>query len=94
MAIYNRSIRGKNESIYAQVTYLTLFTSSKDGVFDKRCIDLARLCNEAVDYPRNGQRVDSAAMPKRLFNRDPDWRKREGESDESKFYPSQRAIGE
>ena len=65
----------------------------QDGVFDKRCIQLAELCNQAVDYPRNGRPVNIEGMPERLFRKDPDWKKREGESDESKFYPSQRAVG-
>ena len=67
----------------------------KHGVFDKGCLELARLCNEAVDYPRNGRRVEITAMPRRLFANKPDWKK--GEVDaygKRDFYRSDRAVGQ
>ena len=64
-------------------------------MFDEGCLELARLCNEAVDYPRNGRRVDISNMPRRLIPYPPDWKKGELDTYGRKdFYRSDRAIGQ
>ena len=36
---------------------------------------LARLCSQAVDYPKNGVPVKRTEMPKKLIYAKPDWKK-------------------
>ena len=53
------------------------------------------LCNQAVDYPKNGNAVDSSNLPRRLIPYKPDWKKGEDDNDRpSDFYRSERALGE
>lgn len=53
------------------------------------------LCNQAVDYPKNGNAVDSNNLPRRLIPYKPDWKKGEDDNDRpSDFYRSERALGE
>ena len=66
----------------------------KDGVFDKGCLVLAGLCNEALDYPKHGRRVEVSRMPRRLMLYLPDWKKGEVDMYDGKFYRSERAIGQ
>lgn len=48
---------------------------SQYGVFDEYCMVLARLCSQAVDYPKNGVPVKKTEMPKKLIYAKPDWKK-------------------
>ncbi len=41
---------------------------------DPRCIDLAELCSQAVDYPKNGIPVDIHDSPRLLIRSKPDWK--------------------
>ena len=68
----------------------------QDGVFDDRCMKLAELCSKAVDYAKNGKRVDLRGNhPKTLIKFKPDWHKAEvtGARDLD-YYVSDRALGE
>jgi len=76
--------------------HILIADQSKDGVFDERCMKLAELCSKAVDYAKNGKRVDLRGnLPKPLINFKPDWHKAEvtGARDLD-YYVSDRALGE
>ncbi|THH11989.1 hypothetical protein EW145_g298 [Phellinidium pouzarii] len=65
-----------------------------EGVCDKGCIQLAELCNQAVDYPKNGMPVDISNIPRRLIPYKPDWKRGEElNARETDFYRSERALG-
>lgn len=57
---------------------------------------LAELCSQAVDYAKNGKRVDLRGnLPKTLINFKPDWHKAEVTgARELDYYRSDRALGE
>ena len=57
------------------MAHCCILNRTKDGVFDSGCLTLAALCNEAVDYPKNGVKVDLQQMPRRLIHAKPDWKK-------------------
>ncbi|KLO19204.1 RdRP-domain-containing protein [Schizopora paradoxa] len=66
----------------------------QDGIFDHGCLLLAKLCSQAVDYPKNGIPVKPKAAPPPLIRYRPDWK--EGEVENARptdFYESDRAIG-
>ena len=64
------------------------------GIFDKNCIELARLHSDAVDYPKSGNPVALDKIPKPLFSQRPDWNAPEtGNPNSDRYYSSQRAIG-
>ncbi|KAH9018115.1 RdRP-domain-containing protein [Lactarius pseudohatsudake] len=76
--------------------HIIIADQSKDGVFDDRCMKLAELCSKAVDYAKNGKRVDLRGnLPKTLIRFKPDWHKAEvtGARDLD-YYVSDRALGE
>ena len=57
---------------------------------------LARLCSQAVDYPKNGNPVDinNGNLPKPLIKFKPDWHKTEVTgAHEQDYYISERALG-
>jgi RNA-dependent RNA polymerase len=64
-------------------------------VFDDRCMKLARLCSQAVDYAKNGNPVDiHNNLPKKLIKFNPDWHKAEVTgARELDYYVSERALG-
>jgi RNA-dependent RNA polymerase len=64
-------------------------------VFDDRCMKLARLCSQAVDYAKNGNPVDiHSNLPKKLIKFNPDWHKTEVTgARELDYYVSERALG-
>jgi RNA-dependent RNA polymerase len=70
-------------------------TQRQDGVFDFRCMKLARLCSQAVDYAKNGNAVDlHNNLPKALIKFKPDWHKAEVTgARELDYYISDRALG-
>ncbi|KAI0672875.1 RdRP-domain-containing protein [Trametes maxima] len=61
---------------------------------DRACIELAKLCSQAVDYPKNGVPVDIFDSPRLLIREKPDWKKAE-DSDprDTDYYYSSRALG-
>ncbi|KAI0263469.1 RNA dependent RNA polymerase-domain-containing protein [Gloeopeniophorella convolvens] len=77
--------------------HIIIADQSRDGVFDNRCMRLAELCSQAVDYAKNGVAVDLSspgALPKQLIKFKPDWKKAEvtGARDLD-YYESDRALG-
>ncbi|KAI9449714.1 RdRP-domain-containing protein [Lactarius psammicola] len=76
--------------------HIIIADQSKDGVFDNQCMKLAELCSKAVDYAKNGKRVELRGnLPKPLIDFKPDWHKAEvtGARDLD-YYVSDRALGE
>ncbi|KAI5116848.1 hypothetical protein M0805_006803, partial [Coniferiporia weirii] len=75
--------------------HLIMADQSSDGIRDKGCIQLAKLCNEAVDYPKNGKAIDISKIPRRLIPYKPDWKRNEDEplAGDAEFYRSERALG-
>ncbi|KAI9446032.1 RdRP-domain-containing protein [Lactarius indigo] len=87
-----------NSDVMGQLAdrHIIIADQSKDGVFDDRCMKLAELCSKAVDYAKNGKRVDLRGnLPKTLIRLKPDWHKAEvtGARDLD-YYVSDRALGE
>ena len=76
------------------MTYRVL-TPRQDGVFDDRCMKLAKLCSQAVDYAKNGNAVElHGNLPKAPMKLKPDWHKAEVTgSRELDYYESERALG-
>ena len=77
------------------ITYCVL-TYGQDGVFDWRCMKLAELCSQAVDYAKNGNPVNiSNNLPRQLIKFKPDWHKSEVTgARELDYYLSDRALGD
>ncbi|KAF8259784.1 RNA dependent RNA polymerase-domain-containing protein [Lactarius quietus] len=75
--------------------HITIADQSKDGVFDDRCIKLAELCRNAVDYAKSGVPVDiHDELSKLLIPFRPDWDKKEVTgAREPKINDSDRALG-
>ncbi|KAI0707368.1 RdRP-domain-containing protein [Earliella scabrosa] len=76
-------------------THLIIADQSKYGTFDEDCMKLARLCSQAVDYPKNGVPVNIEKIPQRLIHAKPDWKKTEDNDPRpADYYESTRALGE
>ncbi|KAI0780590.1 RdRP-domain-containing protein [Trametes elegans] len=75
--------------------HLIIADQSMMGTNDPACIELAGLCSQAVDYPKNGVPVDIFDSPRLLIREKPDWKKAE-DSDprDTDYYFSSRALGE
>ncbi|KAF8486749.1 RdRP-domain-containing protein [Russula emetica] len=75
--------------------HIVIADQSKDGVFDDRCMKLATLCSQAVDYAKNGNPVElHNNLPKKLIKFSPDWHKAEVTgARELDYYVSDRALG-
>lgn len=66
----------------------------KLGTLDPDCLKLAEMHSWAVDYPKNGNRVDIRDMPRSLIKFKPDWDKAEEDTPRSSdYYESDRALG-
>jgi len=75
--------------------HLIIADQSKYGTHDKMCLELAQLCSQAVDYPKNGIPVDIHDSPKFLIPYKPDWQQAELINPRpADFYESTRALGE
>ncbi|KAI0718290.1 RdRP-domain-containing protein [Fomitopsis betulina] len=75
--------------------HLIIADQSKNGTNDERCIELARLCSQAVDYPKNGMPVDIFDSPRWLIPYKPDWHQAEDPNPRrDDYYNSSRALGE
>ena len=67
------------------------------GIFDRNCIKLAKLCNKAVDYAKNGSPIDLDGAPRLPSAERPDWMKDEFYDEETladEYYESVNALGE
>lgn len=74
--------------------HLILSDQSSSGTKDSRCLELARLCSLAVDYPKSGRPVEINDMPRFLIPYKPDWKSEEELNPrETDYYVSTRAIG-
>ncbi|KAH9850349.1 RdRP-domain-containing protein [Lenzites betulinus] len=74
--------------------HLIIADQSKYGTRDDDCMKLALLCNQAVDYPKNGVPVNTENMPRKLIPAKPDWKKAEDDDPRpSDYYESDRALG-
>lgn len=70
------------------------FNALKLGTLDPDCLKLAEMHSWAVDYPKNGNKVDIRDMPRSLIRFKPDWDKaEEGTPRSSDYYESDRALG-
>ncbi|KAH9930752.1 RdRP-domain-containing protein [Fomitopsis serialis] len=75
--------------------HLIIADQSKHGTKDDRCLELARLCSQAVDYPKNGEPVDIFDSPRRLIPYKPDWHQAEDPNPrDTDYYISARALGD
>ena len=64
------------------------------GTLDPDCLTLAQLHSQAVDYPKNGNKVMIKDMPRLLIRFKPDWDKAEEDAPRSSdYYESDRALG-
>ncbi|KIJ69127.1 hypothetical protein HYDPIDRAFT_23984 [Hydnomerulius pinastri MD-312] len=67
---------------------------SKLGSLDPFCLKLAEMHSQAVDYPKNGNKVDISNLPHSLIKFKPDWHKAEEDTPRSSdYYESSRALG-
>ncbi|KAH9952081.1 RdRP-domain-containing protein [Amylocystis lapponica] len=77
------------------VNHLIIADQSKYGTNDPDCLELARLCSQAVDYPKNGVAVDIHDSPRFLIKYKPDWKQAEdADPRPTDYYVSDRALGE
>ncbi|OSX65461.1 hypothetical protein POSPLADRAFT_1134844 [Postia placenta MAD-698-R-SB12] len=75
--------------------HLIIADQSKDGVRDPKCLELAALCSQAVDYPKNGVPVDIHHSPRLLIPYKPDWHQAEDAAPRTTdYYESSRALGD
>lgn len=66
----------------------------KLGTLDPACLKLAEMHSWAVDYPKNGHKVDIKDMPRELIKFKPDWQKPDDDAPgPSDYYKSDRALG-
>ncbi|KAI5995827.1 RNA dependent RNA polymerase-domain-containing protein [Pisolithus orientalis] len=77
--------------------HIVIADQSKDGSLDSACLKLAELHSRAVDYPKNGNKVELHHLPRSLVAFKPDWHESE-QSDQSNnrkvdYYESSRALG-
>lgn len=73
--------------------WLVIADQSQFGIQDRTCLRLAKLHSDAVDYPKTGNPVNVAEIPKLKFPR-PDWSAPETvEPDPVNYYQSQSAVG-
>lgn len=78
------------------VTWLIIADQSTQGIFDPDCYKLSDLHSNAVDYPKSGVPVPVRDIPRLKMTAKPDWNAPETVStgrDNSRYYPSQKAIG-
>jgi RNA-dependent RNA polymerase len=76
------------------IQHLIISDQSPKGVEDPRCILLAELHSDAVDFPKSGTPVPLGKVPKLLLKIKPDWSAGEMSSDTAKFHKSAKALGQ
>ncbi|CCM00004.1 uncharacterized protein FIBRA_02029 [Fibroporia radiculosa] len=75
--------------------HLIIADQSKHGTNDTKCLSLAELCSQAVDYPKNGIPVDIHDSPHWLIPYKPDWHQAEDAAPRhTDYYESHRALGD
>lgn len=67
--------------------------ADKKSIYDKSCLQLAKLHSDAVDYPKTGKPVPIRDIPKDYPGGLPDWSKPEIVKDGEDYYKSQKALG-
>ncbi|KAK1227232.1 hypothetical protein PQX77_009776 [Marasmius sp. AFHP31] len=75
---------------------IVIADQSKDGIHDRDCLKLARLCSQAVDFPKQGIPVDldKEKLPRTLIRCKPDWHAAEVVNPRgTDYYESTRALG-
>ncbi|KAL1744025.1 RNA dependent RNA polymerase-domain-containing protein [Schizophyllum fasciatum] len=75
---------------------LVIADQSKNGIFDEDCFKIAKLCSQAVDYPKQGIPVslENGNLPRPLMRQKPDWHAAEVISPrENDYYRSDKALG-
>lgn len=74
--------------------HITIADQASDGTFNEACLKLAALHSQAVDYPKNGWKVNIEDIPRSLIPYKPDWHAAEVESPRpTDYYESDRALG-
>ncbi|KAG1792180.1 RNA dependent RNA polymerase-domain-containing protein [Suillus plorans] len=74
--------------------HITIADQASDGTFNEACLKLAALHSQAVDYPKNGWKVNVEDIPRNLIPYKPDWHAAEVESPRpTDYYESDRALG-
>ncbi|KAL4067761.1 RNA dependent RNA polymerase-domain-containing protein [Scleroderma citrinum] len=74
--------------------HITIADQSSDGTLDQACLKLAELHSQAVDYPKNGNKVNIYDMPRQLIRFRPDWSEQENPNyRKGDYYESSRALG-
>ena len=74
--------------------WLLIADRSPEGIFDEKCITLAQLHSNAVDYPKSGQPVKLDAIPK-VGSGKPDYMAPETANiNSNEYYQSRRALGQ
>ncbi|KAG6331650.1 hypothetical protein ID866_7441 [Astraeus odoratus] len=75
--------------------HITIADQSNYGVLDPACLKLAEMHSKAVDYPKNGNKVDLSRMPRQLIPFKPDWHQIEQPTHHRVvgYYESSRALG-
>ncbi|KAJ7578483.1 calcium:hydrogen antiporter [Mycena floridula] len=73
---------------------LVIADESKDGMNDEKCIKLAAMCSQAVDYPKLGKPVPVDDLPSKYLRSNPDWHAAEvARPRQTDYYFSSRALG-
>ncbi|KIY45410.1 RdRP-domain-containing protein [Fistulina hepatica ATCC 64428] len=76
------------------INWLIIADQSRESILDENCLILSQLHSDAVDYPKSGQPVSLASIPRLKHIAKPDWNAPETVNiNTSRYYPSQRAIG-
>ena len=80
--------------LYATLCSEANLHAPKLGTLDPDCLKLAEMHSMAVDYPKNGNRVDIRDMPRSLIRFKPDWDMAEEDAPRSSdYYESDTALG-
>ncbi|KAF8969863.1 RNA dependent RNA polymerase-domain-containing protein [Flammula alnicola] len=75
---------------------LVIADQSSLGMHDENCIQLAELCSQAVDYPKQGTppEIEGNQLPRTLIRCKPDWHAAEVVSPrQTDYYESSKALG-
>lgn len=76
------------------VNWLYIADQSPDHIFDVKCMLLAQLHSDAVDYPKSGEPVKLEPVRKLLPKLKPDWSAPETNTGQSaRYYSSQSSVG-
>ncbi|KAI6122348.1 RNA dependent RNA polymerase-domain-containing protein [Pisolithus croceorrhizus] len=77
--------------------HIVIADQSKEGSLDPACLKLAELHSRAVDYPKNGNKVEMHRLPRDLVPFKPDWHESEQPNQSNNrrvdYYESSRALG-